>query len=34
MMKDTNPEELNPLLLQLAMNHLAFSKLLLTEKHE
>ncbi|CAD8053542.1 unnamed protein product [Paramecium primaurelia] len=34
MMRNNDPDELNPLLLQLAMNHLAFSKLLITEKKE
>ncbi|CAD8086268.1 unnamed protein product [Paramecium primaurelia] len=34
MMRNDEPDELNPLLLQLAMNHLAFSKLLITEKKE
>ncbi|CAD8178685.1 unnamed protein product [Paramecium octaurelia] len=34
MMRNDEPDELNPLLLQLAINHLAFSKILITEKKE
>ncbi|CAD8118773.1 unnamed protein product [Paramecium sonneborni] len=34
LMKNNSKNELNPLLLQLALNHLAFSKLLITEKKE
>ncbi|CAD8100728.1 unnamed protein product [Paramecium sonneborni] len=34
MFQNNEPDELNPLLLQLALNHLAFSKLLITEKKE
>ncbi|CAD8196619.1 unnamed protein product [Paramecium pentaurelia] len=34
MIQNNSKNELNPLFLQLAMNHLAFSKLLITEKKE